>query len=755
MSWQSKIAEAAAVTICSNSKASTMKSLDYVVSEPSESNHLRFRHLFNVRYLLWVIRRDWLFPVIGVFISLMAAATYIVLAPSLYNATAKILIDQSVNRYLQASKIIDEPILEYSDAGSQVFILSSESIIVPVVRSLGLAHDPEFVGVLGEKWNESDVLGLWERILSIAKFGRDNLDRSDETLERIAVEKVLSRLSVLREDVPNVITVTFASEDSRKAAAIANAIGDEYLASNHEAKSKSTKLAAGLLTERLDELKQQAADAERVLQDFKLTNNLISSGKAGNTANQVATLGNQLSLAQAAEAEARARLDLVQRDGADGNLQIPQVTDNDVILRLRSQYLGTSNRVGGDHDAVIKLKRQLDEIRASIQEEQQRIASKYAGDYDLAKARREELAATMAQLSGGEDSAANARMRELESAAETLRTAYNTVFQRLNEVNRTEDPVGQEARIITRAAPPVRKASRKSVIVLAGGLAFGLLLGIGVSLGNEFMSDVIRTPSQLREFSHAYCAVVPTAKAMARKRPQAEPQLLEEFVLEAPFSRFSEAFRNIRVILASRKSPDRGVVVCVVSAVAKEGKTLVATNLGTLIASSTKQRALLIDGDLHIQSLTKKFTAEANEGLLEALKNPNRLTDFVAIRNRSGLHFLPCPFSGRPPNAAELLGSVEMEQLLRKARECYDFVILELPPIMSVVDTKMVEMFVDQFVFVVEWGETNRRLIEEALSEVDNLRDRLACVVLNKVDPKVLHSIEAYKGPKFSEYYNV
>lgn len=94
-----------------------------------------------------------------------------------------------------------------------------------------------------------------------------------------------------------------------------------------------------------------------------------------------------------------------------------------------------------------------------------------------------------------------------------------------------------------------------------------------------------------------------------------------------------------------------------------------------------------------------------------------------------------------------------MEQLLAAARKVYDYIIIEIPPIMSVVDVIMIERFIDQFIFVVEWGQTKRSLVLEALSEAQIIRERLIGMVLNKADPIALRNIEAYKGDKFEDYY--
>ena len=93
------------------------------------------------------LRRGWYFPVLGCLIGLAAAFAYIqIAAPALYKSSARILVDRSMNRYLQTNKIFAEPFFDQAEMESQVHILSSESIIVPVVRSMNLADDDEFVG---------------------------------------------------------------------------------------------------------------------------------------------------------------------------------------------------------------------------------------------------------------------------------------------------------------------------------------------------------------------------------------------------------------------------------------------------------------------------------------------------------------------------------------------------------------------------------------------------------------------------------
>jgi succinoglycan biosynthesis transport protein ExoP len=227
-----------------------------------------------------------------------------------------------------------------------------------------------------------------------------------------------------------------------------------------------------------------------------------------------------------------------------------------------------------------------------------------------------------------------------------------------------------------------------------------------------------------------------------------------EYTLNAPYSRFVETLRNIWALInvAQRKSDVK--VVCVISSVPGEGKTTVATNLAAHFACHSTTRVLLVDADLHHPSLTERVAPDAKVGLKEALLEPKDLSKYVIRNERLNLDVLPCPISDRVPNAAELLGTAEMGQLVDTAREAYDLVIIEVPPIAAVVDYKMIARHCDRFVFVVEWGKTSQRIVLECLNDASVFLDKIVCIVLNKVDPSSLRSIERYKGERFLHYYS-
>ena len=726
------------------------------------------RPSIGITDILETLRRGWRFPLYGFLIGLAVAAVYFVSVPTPYKSAARILVDRSVSRYLQTNKISDQPTFDESEIGSQVYVLSSDSVVVPVVRSLGLAHDSEFAGQpkMGSA-RISDYLGdLKKAVANLFGLSVAPTADVDAGLERAAVEAVVKRLTVTREDVANVINVTVESEDKNKAAKIANALADTYIASSMDAKLNSTRVASQWLKERSVELKKQVADADRTLEDFKLASNQ-KAGVGGQNAELRASLNTQLTNAQIATAEAKSRLDRIQNKpgaevmaivGTDALLNparsgvINFALNNSDLGRLRSQYRDVearatevASRVGDKHEIAVKLRRQADDLHSAIEAEEHRIADAYVNEYQVAKAREAELTANVARLFGGSE--ASSELRELEGSAETLRNLYNSTLQKFKEINTIETnslPV-QSARVITRAVPPLSKNSKKVWAVVAGSLMLGLFLGTGAAVGKEWVADVFRTPKAVEQVTGKKCVVLPIVE------PNSTP--IEEFVLDAPYSRFTEALRNVKALIDTNKSVHGAKVIGIVSSLPKEGKTTIGANLAALMIASSGARTLLIDSDFHVRRLSAALAPDAREGLLEALENPPRLSWLVSRRQRSGIHVLPCVSSARIPNSAELLGSPMMGQLLAVARKSYDYIIIEIAPVMSVVDVKMIERFIDQFVFVVEWGETKRDLFLDALSEAEIIRDRLAVIVLNKADPVAIRNLESYKGIKPGDYY--
>jgi polysaccharide biosynthesis transport protein len=734
-----------------------MASIDYSATDelPQKSSA---RAQPDIADLAGIARRGWYFMAAGTILGLLAAYAVLSTMPPVYKASSRIAFERTLARYMQSNKVSNEPIIDDYDTLGQTYVISSESILLQAVRSLSLASDPDFVGGKDNQSLSSRIRGLFRTTAQALGMAKEPTESPRNDPEKIAFDNVARDLTVSREDVPSVISIAYSSKDPVKAAAIVNAIVDTYMEANVASKVSSTKVAGKVVQERVEELRQQAKDAERALFEFKAANKLVGSDQDTLSHGQLNNLGHSLTNARLALAEARSRMEKLASDPDAAALMAP---DNALISRQRSELMDLSlrakdieKRVGKDHQAAVKIRTRMEEVREAIAEEQKRIAGSFKKDYELARARYDELSATVSGVLSeeGENGKVLSQLRGLERAADALRTQYDRTLQQVSEINRVDaqPSITPDARVLMRAAPPTQtEASKKRLLILAGGSFLGFLLGGCFLLQRDFPFGVFRTSQQVTDATGLFCAVLPAVEGADQASVQSG-----EYTLNAPYSRFVETLRNVWALINVAQQKADAKVVCVISSVPGEGKTTVATNLAAHFARHSTTRVLLVDADLHHPSLTERVAPDAKVGLKEALLDPKDLSKYVMRQERLNLDVLPCPISDRVPNAAELLGTAEMGQLVDSAREAYDLVIIEVPPMAAVVDYKMIARHCDRFVFVVEWGKTSQRIVLECLNNASTFMDRIVCIVLNKVDPSSLRSIERYKGERFHHYYS-
>ena len=186
---------------------------------------------------------------------------------------------------------------------------------------------------------------------------------------------------------------------------------------------------------------------------------------------------------------------------------------------------------------------------------------------------------------------------------------------------------------------------------------------------------------------------------------------------------------------------DRGVrVVMVTSAVAGEGKTLTATNLALVLSNSYGRQVLLIDADLRRPSLHQVFNTVSLSGLGDILSGTGEVPPLVQVTPK-----LTLLTAGRP-NADPLGGltSDRMRQLLQEARDTFDFVIIDTPPVGLLTDANLLASMVDVALLVVRAVSTPYDLVKRAADAIG--RHRIAGVVLNRAQPQHGHNYHYYAG---------
>ncbi|MCK1575127.1 GNVR domain-containing protein [Bradyrhizobium sp. 174] len=709
-----------------------------------------------------VLRRQWPLIAAAVGASLALVIVYLVLAKPMYTANARIMMDTRQTQVLDKDSGTNSALIDTGYVDSQVEVINSDDLILSIVRRLRLTEDPEFNGS-----NPGLLAVVTGKIMSVFESGEPP---TQERIEHAVVESIQKSLRVERVLTTYVLSLNYRAHSPDKAVKIVNAIADAYIVGALEAKYQSTKRATEWLQQRSVELSEQATASDRAVQTFKAEHNIVGTSRGLMSEQQLSDLNTQLVQARAATAEAKARLDRIEAI-SDQDLAQPTVTDalnNSVITRLRAQYLDLqaqyadwSRRYGKTHLAAVNLANKMEELRKNIADELHRIGDAYRSDYEIAKSREASLDKNVKELvaQAGHTGQAEVKLRDLESAADTYRNLYNNFLEKLQSATQNQSFPLSEARLISTATKPDRKSSPRTVLALVGGLVGGLCLGFGAAFARELLNDVLRTPGEVEDELGVKCLGVlpdirpPTkTRALLSASAKADEAGLSRYVVDHPFSRFAETLRNIKVSIDVARMTREIKVIGIVSSLPKEGKTTVAANFAQLIAM-TGHRTILIDGDLHTRSLTRELAPNANSGLVEALSDPTGFSYHVQRSKETGLDFLPSIVASRMVNSADVIASRPMADLLAMLGEHYEYIIIDLAPVMPVADSKAFSVLIDAMVYVIEWGATTRAALQESISGSEILQKKLLGAVLNRANPKMLGRIEAYKGKHRNSYY--
>ena len=241
---------------------------------------------------------------------LVAGFAYVSFASPKYTGQAVLLIDTHKNQVFepQQSPLGDLPI-DSATVDTQIEVLKSERIVLAVIQKLHLDLDPEFnspsPGVVGF------VLGRFLSLLP-SEAPKGPAPSADFQRTRIALATFQQDLSVKRTGLTYTIEIDFRSRNPERAAEVANAIAQAYVADTLEAKFDDTHKAADWLQERLKELRDEAATAERAVVEFRAKNDLVDTGGELLNEQQITSLDKTLVDDRAQTAEAKARLDRVQ-----------------------------------------------------------------------------------------------------------------------------------------------------------------------------------------------------------------------------------------------------------------------------------------------------------------------------------------------------------------------------------------------------------------------------------------------------------
>jgi protein-tyrosine kinase len=225
-----------------------------------------------------------------------------------------------------------------------------------------------------------------------------------------------------------------------------------------------------------------------------------------------------------------------------------------------------------------------------------------------------------------------------------------------------------------------------------------------------------------------------------------DARLTEKIVVDhnmSPASR--EQYRRLAAVLHDAHNTSGLRLIMVASAVAGEGKTLTASNLALTFSESYQKRVLLIDADLRRPSLHTVFRLDTALGLGDGLLSTGE-TKMLVRQVSPRLAVLPAGRPSSDPMAG--LTSERMRRLLDEAKQAFDWVILDTPPVMLLPDAHLLASMVEGAVLVVRAGSTPHELVKRSADAIG--RSRILGVVLNRAELQGRHD-DHYQYYGYSE----
>jgi tyrosine-protein kinase Etk/Wzc len=260
--------------------------------------------------------------------------------------------------------------------------------------------------------------------------------------------------------------------------------------------------------------------------------------------------------------------------------------------------------------------------------------------------------------------------------------------------------------------------------ILMASVVFGFVFGVLFVFLMYVLRNGVKSASEIeRETGLSVFAKIPQSSSrLLRKRKSVHHHA--PFVLQNAEDKVSESFRSLQTALAFLMPNPEHSVVLVMGLIPGVGKSFVSMNLAAVVAASGK-KVLLIDADMRRGVIHSR----SNFGLVDVLVGKATLDTAAVSKYNDNLFVMN---AGKTKLAAcELLRSDAMDKLLKEAREKFDMVIVDTPPLNLVTDAELICPLVDFSLFVLHYGRHSMEEIKETVERVKRYSDKPAAIVMN------------------------
>ena len=285
-------------------------------------------------------------------------------------------------------------------------------------------------------------------------------------------------------------------------------------------------------------------------------------------------------------------------------------------------------------------------------------------------------------------------------------------------------------------------APRRLTTVLSM-LFLSTLFGMGLALFLEYLDDTIRTTEEVESILQLPAlAAIPRIDSIPKRKlllvgasEEGETKGVSDLLIHNDSrSSLAEAYRQLRTSILLSTAGRAPKTLLITSSLPAEGKTTTAVNTAISLAQ-TGAKVLIIDADMRRPRLHSIFNISNAGGLSTLLSTEltdKNLIEVISYDQESKLNLLT---SGPvPPNPAELIGSEQMTNLLKKLQTHFTHIVVDSPPIASFTDGVLIASMVDGVILVVNSGRSSRQVVRRSKQLLQDIGVKIFGVVLNNVN---------------------
>jgi capsular exopolysaccharide synthesis family protein len=657
-----------------------------------------------------------------------------------YRASATVEVQDLNREFLNmkaVSPVDDSPGTDsFTDLQTQLRILQSDTLIDRTLKRLDI--------------DSTDALSSG---LSMDFLHRQSTPKNREDL----IEAAAKDLTVGILGQTRILEVTFDATDPRIAAGFANALTDEYIDQNSEARWQSNRKTSAWLARQLDELRANLTRSDDALQAYARKEGLIYSiGQEGVSTVKLRQIQAEVSAAQADRMQKEARFKTASTASPDtladvlndGALRSTQATLTD----LRRQAAQLAITFKPEYSRSKQIRAEIETLEAARDRQRADIVSRIANDYQEAEHREQMLNSAyddqVRQVMA--DSQKSIQYDLLRHDVDTNRATYESMLQQVKQSSIASALRASNIRVLDAARVPREPYKPTTPLNVAGGFFAAGMLGMIVIVSRTRADRSLNNPGEAsRLLGIQELGVIPKAGrrkafesrmvSVIAKPDSLPPGKLEEVAgWQDDPTEIADSFRAVLTSIIF--SPQRQRSLVITSAGPGEGKTTTAVNLAIALAR-VGQRVLLIDGDTRKPSLHRIFGLENANGFSDLLSKEEGATAAAddAVRS-SGIRNLYVLTSGpQLPSNCDLLFSTALSGLIRHYRDQYEMVIVDSPPLLHMPDARLMGRMADGVVLVARAGRTLREAVSAASARLVQDRTRLVGIVLNGWNPQSSH----------------